>query len=146
MKRFLLMIALVLWGSFLFAETAIQQDQNGGFMSLGTAKSFTIYPATFTDLLCAAPGNVASWTAANPTGQYVVIPERCKGFVLSVYGTDMVVGDPTDISTGTTPVGILVKDGGTFKWESKNPDQKVFRMRIYSNNTSGTVTVVGWGL
>lgn len=149
MKKLILILALLVGGSSLWAETAVQQDQNAGFLSFGTAKSFTAYPATFTDILGQAPASTTTWIAGNPGGQYVVLPPRCKGFIMNVYGGDAVVGDPTDISTGTTPIGVVVPKGSYFKWESKNPDQTKLRFRIYMNTaagTNGTITMCGWGL
>jgi hypothetical protein len=143
MKRLLSVILM----SLLLAVTAVyaeQPDINSGFLKLATA-TVTISPGAVTDLLFTEPSSSTTWLAANPGGQWILLPSRCRGFQINAFGGDMIIGHPEQIATGTIYVGVKIASGTSMKWENLSPDQSVIKFRIYMNGTAGTATLAAWG-
>lgn len=139
--------AMLMCGS-VYAETAVQQDQNAGFLDFATT-TFTLNVASSVFILGEAPGNVASWTAANPNSTFCVLPRNCKGFVMNATGAACIVGHPNDVaSTTSAPVGFIVANGSSFQWASRNPNQTRVNFKVihYGGGTVfTTLTFSGWG-
>lgn len=143
MKRLwsVIILSLLMAGTVVYAE---QPDINSGFLKLATA-TVTISPSAVTDLLFAAPSSPTAWLAANPGGQWILLPNRCRGFQINAFGGDMIIGHPDQIATGTVYVGVKIASGTSMKWESLSPDQSVIKFRIYMSGTAGTATLAAWG-
>lgn len=146
MKRIL--IAALLMGTLagsLWADTAVQQDSNAGFLKLATA-TITVSRSTVTDLMITAPSSSTAWLAANPGGQWVLLPEQTRGFLINAIGGDMIIGHPEQIATGTNYVGVKIPSGTSFKWESRSAGQSAIKFRLYMNSAAtGTATLAAWG-
>lgn len=149
MKRFILTIMLgvaLLGGSVTaYAESAVQQDQNAGFLDFATT-TFTLNIASSVFILGEAPGNVASWTAENPNSTFCVLPRSCKGFVMNATGSNVLIGHPNDVASGAYPVGYPVTAGTPFQWASRNPNQTRFTAKVINNGAATAyITFAGWG-
>lgn len=144
----IVLVALFVGIGIAHADSMVQQDSNMGFLHFATC-TFVISPFSnaFTDILATGPASVTTYIASFPNGQYCVLPQYCRGFQLTAFNGDMIVGDPTDIATGGLYVGVLIASGTSMKWESRNAEQhRGMRMRIYMNGTtSGTLAICGWG-
>ena len=143
MQRILsvMLISLLMAGTVVYAE---QPDINSGFLKLATA-TVTISPDVVTDLLFTEPSSNTAWLAANPGGQWILLPNRCRGFQVNAFGGDMIVGHPEQVATGAVYVGVKIASGTSMKWENLSPDQSVIKFRIYMNGTAGTATLAAWG-
>jgi len=151
MKRILialLFVALII--PTAFCDTAVQQDQNAGYLSFATlnsaAATISVSNLAPTFIYSTAPSSYATWIAANPGSNYILLPSRTKGFTFTAFGADMIINHPTDLATGTIFVGTKVVDGSTFKWESRRPEQGRINFAVMVNGTGlATATFTAWG-
>lgn len=135
--------AMLMCGS-VFAETAVQTDQNWGYRDFATT-TFTLNVASSVFILGVAPGNVASWTAANPDSTFCVLPRGCKGFSFNATGSEVIVGHPSDVASGAYPVGTRVPNGSLFQWSGRNPDQSTLSFKVINNGGSTAyIMFSGW--
>lgn len=145
MKRLLSALLISLLVCPVWADSAVQQDSNAGFLKLATA-TITVSTDAVTDFMITAPSSPTAWLAANPSGQYILLPEQTRGFLINAIGGDMVIGHPEQVATGTDYVGVKIPAGTSFKWESRNPSQSVLKFRLYMNSVAtGTATLAAWG-
>lgn len=146
MKRlFFVLCALMLLVAPVNAESAVQQDQNAGFLDFATT-TYTLNVASAVYILGVAPGNVASWTAANPNSSFCVLPDSCKGFVMNATGSNVIIGHPNDVASGAYPCGYPVTAGTPFQWASRNPGQKNLKFKVINNGAATAyITFAGWG-
>ena len=145
MKRLLVAI-LVLVAATSFADTAVQVDQNAGFLDLATA-TFAISSQYVTDVFKegAQPGSYTTWVASFPSGQWLVVPDRTRGILINAFHGDIIVGSREDIATGAIYVGYKIASGSWAKFEGLDSNQRKVNLRIYSNSaTNSSATILAW--
>jgi hypothetical protein len=143
MKRILLTLALALISLAACAETAVQQDQNYGFLTPATA-TFGIPAGTYLELTTSAKN--ATWTSTNSTGSFCIIPARTKGFAIRAFNADFLLTDLPTCATSPLYTGFKIASGTTLKWESNNPDMNRVRYWVVPAGATGaTVTFSFWG-
>lgn len=144
----LLFVTLV--ASNAFCDTAVQQDQNAGYLSFAplNAATATISVSNLapTFIYSTAPSSYTTWIAAHPGSNYIILPRGTKGFTMTAFGADMIINHPTDLATGTIYVGTKVANGSVFKWESRRPEQSTINFAVMVNGTGlATATFTAWG-
>jgi hypothetical protein len=148
MKRIsiaLLLILACMVSSVGYADSAVQQDQNYGYLKLATS-SFTISSTTASIILTTAPSSSTVFLAQYPGGQWILLPARTRGFTITAFGGDMIIGEPDTMSIAAKYVGTKIASGTTFKWESLSPDQRTIKFKIMMHGTAdGTATFCAWG-
>jgi hypothetical protein len=145
MKRLLSALLMGLLVCPVWADSAVQQDSNAGFLKLATA-TVTVSRSAVTDLMITEPSSTTAWLAANPSGQWILLPEQTRGFLINAIGGDMIIGHPDQIATGTNFVGVEIPSGTSFKWESRSAGQTAVKFRLYMKSAAtGTATLAAWG-
>ena len=75
-----------------------------------------------------------------------MLPARTRGFTVTAFGGDMIIGEPETLATGAVYVGTKIASGTAFKWESLSPDQRTIKFGIKMNGSAaGTATFCAWG-
>lgn len=136
----LLMVVLLAPAAFCISD----EEQNAGYLHFTTA-IYTIRPDAITYIYREAPASDTTWLAGHPNCQYIVLPKVCRGFSISAFGGDLLLGHPSDLATGTVYVGTKIAENSSLKWEDLDLDQKTVVFGLIANEAStATATFCGW--